>query len=217
MLLQDLRRYISAKSPNVEDWVKRKLEKIVKPLLIDKNYADILCDFSQEAEAIRQAMQIEAESIGYYVKHILSVTKQEHSQLLENLEIKDEKSEFLTNVASINVKLSTAVNLKFTSLEKIDYYLNKKVDDIKKIIQKTINRTTEEIIRTIEPERFYMRFYKPKNGEKSVEQELKDEITKALEDKFGATLIRVVPIPEQTDIIEYLQRLIGIEIGRAHV
>ena len=210
MLLQDLRRYISAKSPNVEDWVKRKLEKIVKPLLIDKNYADILCDFSQEAEAIRQAMQIEAESIGYYVKHILSVTKQEHSQLLENLEIKDEKSEFLTNVASINVKLSTAVNLKFTSLEKIDYYLNKKVDDIKKIIQKTINRTTEEIIRTIEPERFYMRFYKPKNGEKSVEQELKDEITKALEDKFGATLIRVVPIPEQTDIIEYLQRLIGI-------
>ena len=210
MLLQDLRRYMSAKSPNVEDWVKLKLEKIIKPLLMDKNYADILCDFSQEAEAIRQAMQIEAESIGYYVKHILSVPKQEHSQLLDNLEIKDEKSEFSTNVASIKVKLSTAVNLKFTSLEKFDYYLNKKIDDIKNIIQKTINRTTAEILINIDPERFYMRFYKPKNGEKSVEQELKDEITKALEDQFGATLIRVVPIPEQTDIIEYLQRLIGM-------
>ncbi|NET85371.1 MAG: hypothetical protein F6J94_26750 [Moorea sp. SIO1F2] len=210
MLSQDFRRYISAQSPNLHGWVETKLEKIVKPLLLDKNYADILCDFSQEAEAIRQAMQIEAESIGYRIKHIVSVPKQEHSKLLENLEIKDDKSEFSTNVSSIKVNLSTTVYLKFISLKKIEDYLNKTVDDIKELIKETINRTTRGIIRTIEAERFYMGFYEPKSGKKSVEQELKDEITQALEEQFGAKIIRVDFIPEETEIMDYMKRLIGM-------
>ncbi|NEO73062.1 hypothetical protein [Moorena sp. SIO3H5] len=212
MLSQDFRRYISAQSPNLQGWVETKLEKIVKPLLLDKNYADILCDFSQEAEAIRQAMQIEAESIGYRIKHIVSVPKQEHSQLLEKLEIKDDTSEFSTNLASIKVTISTTVDLKFISLKKIEDYLNKTVDDIKELIKETINRTTRVIIRTIDPERFYMRFFDPKSGEKSVEQELKDEITQALEEQFGAQIIRVDPITEQTEIMDYVNKLMG-EVG----
>ena len=55
-----------------------------------------------------------------------------------------------------------------------------------------------------------MRFYEPTAGEISVEQQLKDVITKVLEERFGAIVIRVVPIPEQTDIIDYLQRLMGM-------
>ena len=65
---------------------------------------------------IRQAMQAEAESIGYVVQHIVSITKQEHSKLLENLEINDQ-SEFSTNATGVKVNLTTAVNLKFKNLE----------------------------------------------------------------------------------------------------
>ena len=121
MLPKDVRRYISAQSPNLEPWVQSKLERIVKPLLLDKKYADILCDFSKESDQIRKKMQLEAESIGYEVKHIVSLPKQKHSELLENLEINnDEKpKEFSTSATGVKVKLNTAVNLKFKSLEKI--------------------------------------------------------------------------------------------------
>ncbi|GGA09552.1 hypothetical protein [Okeania sp. KiyG1] len=212
MLPQDVRRYISAQSPNLEAWVQSKLEKIVKPLLLDKNYAGILCDFSKESDEIRRAMQTEAESIGYLVKHIVSLPKQKHSELLENLEINndDKPEEFSTSATGVKVKLSTAVNLKFKSLEKIEDYLNQTVDEIKDLIKDTVKSTTRENIRTIDPERFYMRFYEPIAGEKSVEQELKDAITTTLEERFGVIVIRVVPIPEQTDIIDYLQRLMGM-------
>lgn len=209
MLPQDVRRYISAQSPNLEAWVRSKLERIVKPLLLEKKYADILCDFSKESDAIRLEMQTEAESIGYVVKHIVSLPKQEHSELLESLEIID-NSEFSTNATGVKVNLSTAVNLKFKSLEKIEDYLNQTVDEIKDLIKEAVNSSTREKIRTIDPERFYMRFYEPTTGEKSVEQELKDVITKVLEERFEAIVIRVVPIPEQTDIINYLQRLMGV-------
>ena len=212
MLPKDVRRYISAQSPNLEPWVQSKLERIVKPLLLDKKYADILCDFSKESDQIRKKMQLEAESIGYEVKHIVSLPKQKHSELLENLEINnDEKpKEFSTSATGVKVKLNTAVNLKFKSLEKIEDYLNQTVDEIKNLVQEAVNSSTRENIRTIDPERFYMRFYEPTAGEISVEQQLKDVITKVLEERFGAIVIRVVPIPEQTDIIDYLQRLIGM-------
>lgn len=212
MLPKDVRRYISAQSPNLEPWVQSKLERIVKPLLLDKKYADILCDFSKESDQIRKKMQLEAEYIGYEVKHIVSLPKQKHSELLENLEINnDEKpKEFSTSATGVKVKLNTAVNLKFKSLEKIEDYLNQTVDEIKNLVQEAVNSSTRENIRTIDPERFYMRFYEPKAGEISVEQELKDVITKVLEERFGAIVIRVVPIPEQTDIIDYLQRLMGM-------
>lgn len=212
MLPKDVRRYISAQSPNLEPWVQSKLERIVKPLLLDKKYADILCDFSKESDQIRKKMQLEAESIGYEVKHIVSLPKQKHSELLENLEINnDEKpKEFSTSATGVKVKLNTAVNLKFKSLEKIEDYLNQTVDEIKNLVQEAVNSSTRENIRTIDPERFYMRFYEPTAGEISVEQQLKDVITKVLEERFGAIVIRVVPIPEQTDIIDYLQRLMGM-------
>lgn len=221
MLPQDVRRYISAQSPNLKAWVKNKLEKIVKPLLLDKKYVDILLDFEKEALEIKSAMQAEAESIGYAVQHIVSLPKLEHLILKENLEIKDNNNkEFSTNAASIKVKLSTTANIKFENFEKLEDYLvktnednqlvSRPVKEIKDLISETINSTMGEILRTVSPERFYMGFYEPITDEKSVEQELKDAITKALEERFGAKVIRVVPIPEQTDIIDYLQRLMGM-------
>ena len=221
MLPQDVRRYISAQSPNLKAWVENKLERIIKPLLLDKKYVDILLDFDKESEEIRRAMQVEAESIGYAVQHIVSLPKLEHLVLKENLEIRDSKDrEFSTNAASIKVKLSTTANIKFENFDKIEDYLvkideenqlvSKSVKEIKDLVIDTINSTTRELLRTVDSERFYMRYYESATEEKSVEQELVEAITKAIEERFGAKVLRIVPIPEQTDIIDYLQRLMGM-------
>jgi hypothetical protein len=77
-------------------------------------------------------------------------------------------------------------------------------------MKKTVHGTTQEILRTIAPERFYMRFYETTSDEKSVEEILKDSVKEALEERFGATVSSVIPIPEETEIINYLQILMGI-------
>lgn len=213
MIPHDVRRYISAQSPNLQAWVENKLEKIIKPLLLGKKYVDVLIDFSNEAEVIRESMQIEAMSIGYSIQHIVSLPELEHLELKENLEITDDgEEEFRTNETAIKVALTTTANVKFETFERIEDYLNKPVSDVKELIKETINSKTREILRTIDPERFYMRFYviDEDTSEKSVEQELKDEIKRALEDRFGAKVLRVVPIPNPTEIIDNLQRLMGM-------
>lgn len=85
MLPQDVRRYISAQSPNLQAWVESKLEKIIKPLLLRKRYIEILDDFQKESDKIRESMDKEADSIGYAVEHIVSLPKIEHLKLREFL------------------------------------------------------------------------------------------------------------------------------------
>lgn len=210
MLPQDVRRYISAQSPNLQAWVESKLEKIIKPLLLTKKYIDILDDFQKESQKIREAMDKEAASIGYAVEHIVSLPRIEHLRLKENFEISDENQEFSTNTASIKVKVSNAVNAKFKNFNKIEDYLNGSLTQIVEEMRKTVNSTTREVLRKIEPERFYMRFYVAETDKKSVEQELKDNIEAILKERFGVEIISVVSIPEQTEIIDYLQILMGI-------
>ena len=272
MLPKDIRKYVSAQSPNLKAWVKSELDKIVKPLLLGKRYIEILVDFSEETEKIRKEMQREAESIGYRIEHIVSIPYLEHSELKRNFEIEEKADDYSTNTASITVGLKTTVNAKFETFDRIEEILaqkdkdtNKKdsdadksdvakfetfdriegtlaqedkdadkqdnevdekvndadkqvngADKIKNLMSNTVGNVVRETLRTIDPERFYMRFYEPvkddkdRPPEKSVEQELKDIIKTVLESRFGATVEKIVPIPEQTDIIKYLQRLMGM-------
>lgn len=212
MIPQDVRRYISAQSPNLEAWVQNKLDKIVKPLLLGKKYIDLLINFDHESERIRASMQNEAEAIGYTIQHIVSLPALEHLALKESFEIRDSGDQFSTNETAIKVALSTSVNAKFNEFDKIEDYLNRPVQEIKTLMQEAINSKTKEILRTIDPERFYMRFYvADEQLEKvSVEKELEIEVKKVLEDRFGAKVLRVVVVTELTDIIDYLQRLMGM-------
>jgi hypothetical protein len=211
MLPQDARRYASAQSPNLQSWVESKLEKIIKPLLLAKKYVDILDGFEKEAEIIQNEMSREARSIGYAVQHIVSIPRLAHLDLKDNFEILDEHQEFSTNTSSIKVELSTTVNAKFESFGQIEDYLNESVDDIKELMRKTVNSVIRETLRSVDPERFYMKFYVPTEGEHlSLEQELKKKIETALFTRFGVKVNSVVPIPEQTDIIDHVQRLLGI-------
>ena len=210
MLPKDVRRYISAQSPNLQAWAKSKLEKIVKTALLEKNYSDILESFEKESEEIKKEMLSEADAIGYAIKHIVSLPQMEHTYLKEKIEIKNEKAEFSTNQSGIKIKLTTTVTAKFESFTKIKDDLNQTVNQIKELMRETVNSTTREILRTVDPERFYMRFYEPAPGEKSVEQELKNAVKKALEERFGAIVGSIVPIPEETEIVDYLQRLMGM-------
>jgi hypothetical protein len=161
-------------------------------LLLDKKYADVLEDFYHESEKIKQEMQTEAEAIGYAIKHIVSLPKLEHLSLKEKIEIKDEKAEFSTNEKGIKVELTTTASIKLQTFAKIEDDLNKTVDEIKELMKKTVHGTTQEILRTIAPERFYMRFYETTLDEESVEEILKHSVKEALQERFRATVSSVI-------------------------
>ena len=116
---------------------------------------------------------------------------------------------FCTQDSRVQVSLNVVVNAKIANLIDIKDYPFQEIG-IKYLMKKSIIITVRQYLNQIKADRFYMRFYEPTAGEISVEQQLKDVITKVLEERFGAIVIRVVPIPEQTDIIDYLQRLIGM-------
>jgi hypothetical protein len=211
MLPKDVKRYISAQSPNLQVWAENKLEKIVKPLLLAQRYIDILDGFEDVSEKICEEMSDAAELIGYQIAHIVSISRSEHEDLKKGFEIEIKSEEFSTNTASIKVKLTTVVSAKFDNFEGLEQYLDCSVDKIIEEMRKVVNANTREVLRQIVPERFYMDFYPDINkNEASVEEELKEKITTALTKSFGAVVVSVTPIPEETKIIEYLQKLIGI-------
>ena len=218
MLLKDDRQYKSEKSPNLQDWAKSTLNKIIKPLLLGKRYIDILTDFSKEAEKIQEELQHDAESIGYRIEHIISIPRLEHSKLKETFKLVVRNEKYSINAASIAVALEAKIAVKFETFDRLAMIFSqgKTADEILVLMRITVDDFIGEILRTIDLERFYMRFYEPEKDEKgyslekSVQQELKETIQTLLEDCFGAKVEKIVPVPIQTDIVHHLQRLMGM-------
>ncbi|NEP57079.1 MAG: hypothetical protein F6K31_08645 [Symploca sp. SIO2G7] len=190
------------------------VETFAEPL-IEEGFEPLLIYSRGIKNSVRGDLDIES------LVDTVSFPKLEHIALKEHLEIKDNNNQkFSTYAASIKVELSTTASIKFETFDKIKDYLvktkkdnqlvSRPVEEIKELIREAINSTTAEILRTVVPERFYMHFYEATTGQKSVEQELKDAIKKTLEERFGATVIRVVPIPEETDFVGCLKGLMGM-------
>lgn len=208
MIPKDIGRYRAAQSPNLETWVKSKLESIIKPLLLQKEYIDILLDFHPIEDIIKAKIEEAANALGYHVDQIVSVPD------LEPLKLKDKfllgiEDTFPTKDARVDVKLSISVTAKIPNLASIKHHLNRQ-DDVKDLIKSAIYDATREYLTQTEPERFYMRFahYDKQLGEKqSVEQELIDKIRKLLEESFAAQVSSIVPKYLDTDIAKCFQEL----------
>lgn len=220
----------ATQSPNEESplktWVKGKLDKIVKPLLLNRRYIDILTDFEPIALAIKERMQAEAASIGFSAEHIVSVPNLKHLDLkrdfvledperLEGETAEDNGTLYLTNDANVKVKLNTTVTARIENFETIAEYLSPDIE-IKDLMKEAIRSTIREYLNQVIPERYYMRFYHAGVDEqghpieaKSVEQELKEAIAETLKNRFGAKVISVVPKPVDTPIVKHYREMRG--------
>jgi hypothetical protein len=196
----------------LEDWVKNKLDKIIKPLLLNQRYIEVLTGFQPTAEAIKKSMEVEAKSIGFSAEHIVSVPNLKHFELSREFPLEEcaEGIEYLTNVSNVKVKLGTSITLKIRDFQKIEPYLAPDIN-VETVIQGAVRDTIREYINEIVPERYYMRFYQAGEGDngKSIEKELKESIKKMLEGRFGAAVSSIVPRPIDTPIVKYYRELRG--------
>ncbi|MDZ8260411.1 hypothetical protein [Nostoc sp. ChiQUE01b] len=213
MLLNNIGKYRLAQSPNLEVWVKSKLERIVKPLLLYKEYIDILLDFEPIAAKIRADMEEAAKPLGYEIKHIVSRPNLKIIEVIKGFNIEIEETNLATKDANVKVKVSTFVAGKIENPREIKDYLSPDVD-LEGLIKQAIHNAVREVLHSIEPERYYLRFYFPavdEQGklieEKSVEQELIDKIKEVLEQSFYAKVSTIIPKPLNTEITERYQEL----------
>lgn len=212
MMPESIGKYRMAKSPNLKRWVEKNLDTVIKSILFDKKYVDVLLDFYPIRGEIKDEIVKRAETIGYSVKHIASVPNLEPLSLQKEFSLEVEDI-FETKQEKVKVKLSIIVNAKIDDLTKIKNLLNSRVD-VKASMRDDIERVTRSFLHTIEPERFYMRFFytddEHPEEEFSVEKEIEKIIKEELEgDYFHAKVKSVTPKPIETEVTQRVTELQG--------
>lgn len=204
----------NAQNSPLEDWVKDKLETIIKPLLLEKQYADLLSEekLKKISDDIKEKMEQEASSIGFSIKHVVSVPDLPHRELKKEFSLLQERG-YLTNDTSVEIKLNTRVVARFDTFDgAIKDYLGQSVKEIKEKLQDAIAEAAGNCLAEADPARYYSkRFYQAdgKQGDdQSIEKQLKDAIESALL-KYGATVITVTVRPVDTPISLLFKELSG--------
>lgn len=212
--------------PSLEHWVRSKLETIVKRLLLEKTYVDILLDFEPtdsefgdgdyknseiigySAEVLSQ-MKEAAKAIGYMVSHIISLPDLEPFKLKDNCTLDTGEREYATKNSNVKIKLKIVTIARIDNLRKIKLLLNPEILLQNQMVEKICN-SASQYLNGIEPERFYMRFgsFDPAMDEKkSVEQELIELVRNELTNHFKATINNVIPQIVNTDITDLFEDL----------
>ncbi|MDJ0902168.1 MAG: hypothetical protein QNJ55_25535 [Xenococcus sp. MO_188.B8] len=210
--------------PDLDNWAKNKLDTIVKPLLLEKEYVDILLDFEPLVQdtndtsnsisystTVRKQMEDAAISIGYSVWHIVSVPDLEALKFKDKCTLDTGERDYSTRDANVNVKLRVIADVKIDNLRRVNHLLNPE-NPLKGQMEEAIHEAASRYLNGIEPERFYMRFSSYDEGldeTQSVEQDLIKVITQELKDSFHATVTTVIPKMGNTAIISLFSDLRG--------
>lgn len=206
MIVSDLGRYRANGAPPLEEWVEKKLKRVIHELLFDAKYINLLLDFEPLEEGIKRRLSAEAESIGYGLKQLITVPDLEPLKWLKSFGIEVEES-FETQSPGVKVKLKLFATVRIQNLRDIRSYLDNR-QNVPKLMKELIVRETRRLLHTIDPERFYMRFsFTDIANELSVYDALVTTGRDALEREFRAEVIDIIPKVVDTEYIEHLRNL----------
>lgn len=198
---------------NIEPWVKDKLNSITLNALFGKDYIDLILSFNDDSgnlkdHGIKEAMNKAADQIGFEVNQLISIPKVEPLELLSGFNLSVGKNEnFSTRDSRIKVKLEVKVRGRIRDLTKIRKYISPNIN-IKDKLKEHILEELTRIIDHIEPERFYMRFkFAGENDKLSVEEQIRSEVKKMLQEEFFASEISVLPKTVHTNITQRFEAL----------
>lgn len=197
--------YRDKSSPPLDRWAKEKLGQIIRDVLFNAKYIDLLLDFDERKVAIEARLRAEAALIGYEVKQLITVPNLAPLKWLEPFPIKVE-TDFETLRPRTYVRLSIIVTARFDTLEepKIRGPLNRR-ENVPLLMEKDVRNVASQYLHGIEPEQFYTCFAFPDEkqypGKSSVQAALRDGITNMLVGKYGAEVIEVIPRMDDTDVI----------------
>jgi hypothetical protein len=215
MSLQDYALYKRSRARNLRSWLEENLAAIIGQELFGKRYIDLLLDFEPLEQRIKDSLSQRAEAIGYNIKQLITVPNLEPYEWLENFPVEVEGS-FQTSATRFPVRLQIIVVARIKNLHDIETYLNRR-QNIPGLMRDLIHRETTHALHTVDPERFYMRFFycEPDEGEPVADQ-LDKLLRDKLDQKFNAEIVSIVFKILDTDITEIWSKLETSE-GRLEV
>ncbi|WP_448207779.1 hypothetical protein [Azospirillum sp. sgz302134] len=190
-------QYVNAGAPNLEVWLRDQLRQIIGNHLFDADYVDLVLGWEALEQQIQSDLDISIKGIGYELRALISAPDLPDRRLAEFNDVHVDVDTFATKLPA-EVKIDTVVTLRVRDLSLIRDRLVRRED----ILQEIKRRATAElrrIIRTIEPERFYMEFADG-NGRPAVQDLLAEAIRTGLCEEFPAD-IRQISIRPLDDAI----------------
>jgi hypothetical protein len=209
MDIKDSARYRKEGSPELSKWVKEQLDIGVNRGLFGSTYLDLLDAFDPQRHKIVQYMTAAASRIGYSLRQLVTEPQFEAKDWLSYFDIKTEADEeqFRTNGSQFPVRLHIAVVARLKDLKSVAKYLNSG-QKVPTEMKRQILAVTDRFLRTISPERFYIRFNQTNlAGEKPIVNVLRENITATLAHEFNAEIKDISLVMEQTDLVKLLNDL----------
>lgn len=186
----------------LEAWAMKNITEIVETTFLEqKDFADIVISFFDGYNTIENSIGNElrrrAENIGYRLKYYNVLP---HLSEYENKHIEVIVSDmvFTTKGGDIPLSLSFEIEGTIKNWGDIKEYLRPDKDLNKSIKEKAI-AAVKEVLLDNDAHRLYLHFYEPYGHQPSVEKELQDKITSAL-DEFRLEELKIRLIPAGSDI-----------------
>jgi hypothetical protein len=206
MKVKDYAFYFKSGATPLDAWLEVKLEEAIRLALFGKKYTDLLLKFEPIETEIKEKLTAEADSIGYGIKHLMVLPGLKEYMLLKKFTL-DVEGNFRTKNSTFPANLSVIVTARIKKLPDVEKYINSG-RDVEVSMRESIFKKMHDILRTIEPERFYMRFSdSDREDETSVEQLLIKEITEELVKEYKAEVISVIPVMGPSDITNVWDQL----------
>jgi hypothetical protein len=206
MKVHDYASYFKGGAQPLDGWLEEKLGEAIRLALFGKKYTDLLLKFDAIETEIKDRLTAEATVIGYGIKQLIVLPDLKEYTLLKKFPLEVE-GDFRTKLSTFSVNLGVVITARIRKLQDVEKYINSG-RDVQASMRESVFKKTHEILRTIEPERFYMRFSDTdREGETPVEQLLINEITQELVKEYKAEVISVIPTMGRSDITDVWDQL----------
>lgn len=207
--LYDVGKYTAAGSPALREWAAKRIEDTSRSLLFGIRYTELMRQLEEKKNEVKHRMELEARNIGYTIKQLITLTSLQADVLREpfTLQVNDQ---FPTAVSQVEAGLEIVVNTRINEIDRVEDLLNRQ-RDVKEVMRAAIREHVANMLHAVDPETFYLYFKihsppKTENGrrEEPLERRIRREISKMLQDRFGAEDVHISLKQTETNITELI-------------
>lgn len=190
--------------PDLFSWGIKEIERIDKTYILDKTYNELRYRFKEDD--IRNELEKEATKIGYKINQLAIIPEFEGYQQNDRVNVKYEDGNLSSRIDGISLAVSVSIDGRITDINKTLSQLGYK-ESISSSLTKAIGVKMKQVFRSVDPDRFYQRFYSTPHKEQTLEAQIKEVITSMVNNDYGIEVRDIAVNPINTRLIKRLREL----------
>jgi len=213
----DIAKYRSARIPNLEQWIEKRLNRHTKSVLFGKSYVAVIVGFDSDEIRIKSLVKNDVEQIRFSVSQHITIPADAKITVFRNRALSFDTGPltFKTKDARVEFSLTIHGRVTFEHLERLSGYLSPETDLRDHFIRAAEEAAAEEI-RKLDPECLHMRFTeslqttnRSSNQEDgtSPEQLIKRHVEAVLKREFDTETANIELSVEPTEIVQLYEAI----------